>query len=329
MTDRPAQPALFDPGPRRIKPAEPRPEDLQLAAALPSQVRLGAMTWSYRGWIGRVYGQECSEQDLARHGLSAYVQHPLLTLAELDRTYYEPLSAAVYRGYAEQVPAQFRFLVKAHELCTVQRFPLHPRYGQKRGQDNPLYLDAGYAARSVVEPAAEGLGDKLLAVLWQFSPQDARDPRGFAEQLHGFLRGLPTGCRHAVELRTRDLLGPDYAAAIADTGALHCYNAWTAMPSVLAQARSTPPSARRPLIVRWLLRPGEKYEDARQRYEPFDRLVAEDLDSRSEIATLVAKAYAHDVESFILVDNKAEGSAPESISRLGHAIATQLAVARP
>lgn len=314
------QNALFELPPPRIEPAPASARHLQLAAALPSTIRLGAMTWSYRAWAGSVYARKHTDAELARHGLTAYVQHPLLGLAELDRTYYEPLSADVYRTYAAQVPDGFRFLVKAHELCTVRRFPLHARYGDKRGLDNPLFFDAAYATRSVVEPAVAGLGAHLLALLWQFPPQDVTDPLGFARDLRAFLKRLPKTCLHAVELRNPELLTPAYGAALAETGAIHCHNAWTAMPSVLDQARSTPKEARRPLLIRWLLRPGERFEEARIRYEPFDRIVAEDLTRRAEIASLVKKAHAHDVPAYVLVDNKAEGHAPESIARLVSAI---------
>jgi uncharacterized protein YecE (DUF72 family) len=326
------QPALFALPSYRVGAAGALPEHEQLAAALPSNIRLGAMTWSYRGWIGSVYRgdgpQRPTEQELARFGLSAYAQHPLLSLAELDRTYYEPLRPAVYAHYGEQVPEDFGFLVKAHELCTVQRFPTHARYGDKRGQLNDSFLDPDYATRAVVEPAVEGLAGRLLAVLWQFSPESDHEPHAFAERLHDFLRRLPKTCQHAVELRNRSLLTPEYSAALADTGALHCYNAWTAMPSILDQARRTPPSARRPLVIRWLLRPRERYEQARQRYEPFDKLVSEDPTTRGQVADLVARAHAHGVPSFILVDNKAEGSAPASIALLVKAILERVAASR-
>lgn len=320
-----SQPTLFELPPRRIEPVAADPEQLRLSRLLPDNVRLGAMTWSYRGWIGIVFGADASERSLAQHGLTAYAQHPLLHIAELDRTYYEPLSMQAYRAYAVQVPERFRFFVKAHEDCTVRRYPLHARYGNKRGLDNALFLDPTYASRVVIAPMAEGLGDKLGAVLFQFPPQDASAPQGFALQLHGFLKRLPRGITYAVELRNPELLTRDYMAALEDTGAVHCHNIWTAMPGVLAQAKLVPPPARRPLIVRWLLRRGDGFADAQARYAPFDRVIDEDLDNRAALASLVARASAHGVPVFVLVDNKAEGCAPESVVRLARAIVERVA----
>ena len=93
------------------------------------------------------------------------------------------------------------------------------------------------------------------------------------------------------------------------------------MPSVLAQAKAVPPAARRPLIVRWLLRPGDNYAAAGERLAPFDRIVEEDVPRRQSIVRLVLRALEHDVPAFVLVNNDAEGCAPESIHRLARAIA--------
>jgi uncharacterized protein YecE (DUF72 family) len=314
------QASLFALPPPQLEPASATREHVELGRALPSSIALGAMTWAYPGWKGVVYAPGVADKLLAAHGLTAYAKHPLLRIAEIDRTYYEPLSSDAFRELAAQVPDHFRFFVKAHEDCTVLRFPTHARYGKKRGQDNPRFLDAAYASSAVVAPIVHGLGEKLGAILFQFPPQDVGDARAFARSLGRFLAQLPKGPTYAVELRNPELLTAEYAAMLAAVGAIHCHNAWTVMPVVLAQARCIPPVARRPLLIRWLLRRGDTFEDARARYAPFDRLVSEDLETRGMIAALAAKAHAHDVPVFVLVDNKAEGSAPESIVRLARAI---------
>jgi uncharacterized protein YecE (DUF72 family) len=215
-------------------------------------------------------------------------------------------------AFASQVPEAFRFLVKAHQACTL---------GAQRGVDNPLFLDAGYATDAVVAPLS-GLGAKLAGLVFQFPPQLSISPDAFPHRLHRFLSALPRGPTYAVELRTAELLTPGYGAALADVGALHVHNVWTAMPGVLEQARALPAATRRPLIVRWLMRRGDAYAAALERYAPFNRVVDEDVASRSDIATLVRKALAHAVPAFVTVNNKAEGCAPESIARLAVELAS-------
>ena len=317
------QESLFELSAPQIQAVAPTPEQLALAQALPKQLLLGGMSWSYPGWTGVVYERQSSEKQLAAHGLTAYARQPLLRAAEIDRSYYEPLPAEVYRGYAEQVPEDFRFLVKAHEECTVQQFPRHARYGKKRGEMNARFLDVEYAKRAVIEPLS-GLGDKLFALLFQFSPEAPGEPEHFAERLHVFLRQLPSGITYAVELRNRELLTSDYGAALADAGAIHCHNAWTFMPSVIAQAKQLSPKTRRPLLIRWLLKQHDRYEDANARFAPFDRLRLEDPHTRGEVAALTARALSHDVPACVLLDNKAEGCAPISIVHLAKAVAELL-----
>ena len=322
-----AQPSLFDVGPKSIAAADPAPEHVQLAQRLPATLRMGGMSWSYRGWIGPVYGASASERLLAARGLTAYHRHPLLRCVEIDRSYYEPLPAATFAELREQVDDQFRFVVKAHEVCTVERFPEHARYGKRRGEQNPYFLDPGYATDAVVGPTVEGLGATLGCLLFQFSPMDASNPLLFARRLATFLRQLPAGVCYAVELRNRELLTPAYAQALGEGGAVHCHNGWTAMPPVLTQAKLLPPATRRPLLMRWLLRRGARYEDANTRFAPFHRLVEEDVETRGAIAELAVKAAKHHVPTMALVDNKAEGCAPESIVRLAGEIAKRAAAA--
>jgi uncharacterized protein YecE (DUF72 family) len=296
-------------------------EHRELAARLPNNVRLGTMSWTYAGWRGTVYAPETNVKRLAQDGLAAYATHPLLRTVEIDRSYYEPLPAQAFQDYAAQTPDDFRFLVKAHEECVLRRFPAHARYGKRRGEINARYLDASYAGDAVIGPIAEGLAAKLGAVLFQFPPHEPGSAEAFAFELSAFLEALPRNVTYAVEVRNPELVTPAYARALTAAGAVHCHNVWGDMPSVLFQAKLLPPATRRPLVLRWLMRRGEQYAEAQSRFEPFDRVVDEDPTNRESIATLVSKAAAHDVASLVLVDNKAEGCAPESIVHLARAIA--------
>jgi uncharacterized protein YecE (DUF72 family) len=315
------QPTLFELPEPVLRAAPPAPGLRELAAQLPPGVRLGTMSWSFPGWRGLVYAQDAPAGALSELGLGAYSEHPLLGAVEIDRSYYDPLGAGTLRAYAEQVPDDFRFLVKAHEACSVQRYPELARHGRKRGELNPLYLDAAYATDAVVGPIHGGLGAKLGAILFQFPPSaDALEPRAFAEELGRFLSRLPRGVTYAVELRRVDCFGPAYFQALLEAGAVHCHNAWSAMPPVLTQARQVPPEARNPLIVRWLLAPGAGYAATREQFHPFERIQREDAASRSGIARLVAKAAARGVPALVTINNKAEGCAPESAFRLARAV---------
>lgn len=308
----------------RVGPAELAPGLGRLRAALPRRLRLGTSSWSFPGWAGLVWDRAHGAERLSREGLGAYSQHPLLRAVGLDRSYYAPLPVPALAALAAQVPDDFRFVVKAHEACTLARFPHGPRGGPQPGAPNPRFLDAGYASEAVVGPFVEGLGPKAGVLVFQFPPQAtgaAGEGDAFAERLHRFLTALPRGPCYAVELRTAAWLGGGYADALADAGAVHCLNVHPSMPDLAEQSRVAAAALGGPCVVRWMLRSGATYEAARERYRPFDRLVDEDLPTRAAVADLCLAAAARRADAYVIANNKAEGSAPLTLLRLAEALA--------
>jgi len=301
-------------GSRRVGPAPVSVELRTLAERLPCNVRLGTSSWSFPGWEGSVYDRKATTSHLARHGLAAYARHPLLRAAGIDRTYYAPITAREFAAYAEAVPDDFRFLVKAAGKCT------DPHVRGERGRasgPNDLFLEPGFAGAEIVGPYVEGLGPKAGGLLFQFPPlgsEIASAPERFAEALARFLSELPPGPLYAVELRDRDLFGEPYVAALRATGAVHCYNAHPRMPPVAEQRRAV--GAQDKLVGRWMLHSGLGYEAAKDRYAPFSSIVDEDPDSRSAFADLSLEHIASGSPVIITANNKAEGSAPETLFRL-------------
>lgn len=309
------------------EPAPVTPELLDLGARLPAQVRLGTSSWSFPGWTGLVYAREASQLTLARGGLPAYARHPLLRTVGIDRTFYGPVPTETFRAWADAVPETFRFLAKAHEELTLAHFPHRERYGARRGERNPRFLDAAYAIDAVVAPFVEGLGAKAGPLVFQFPPQDVGrlgGPEHLAERLHAFLVRLPKGPLYGVEVRNRELLVPAYRQALAAAGAVPVLAAWGPMPAVTRQAELTGAASARALVVRWMLRAGLGYEEARELYAPFDRLIHEDADTRTGIAELAAATEALGRPVFVTINNKAEGSAPVSAQLLARAIVEHL-----
>ena len=303
----------------------PQPDAIvELGRRLPPEVRLGTSSWSFPGWgRGLVYDREPTAPTLARTGLPAYAAHPLFRTVGLDRTFYAPMPSAAFAALAAQVPPAFRFLVKALETSTLAVFPRHARYGAQAGKPNPRFLDPRAVSAECLQPAIDGLGAALGPVVFQLPPQPPAalgGPARFAMRLRAFLRELPPGPAYAVELRNRELLGPDVARALADSGAVPCLTVHPAVPPLEPQADALAAAHDGPLVVRWMLGAGQEYEAARARYAPFDRLVDPDPASRGAIVRLVRGALARGRRAFVVVNNKAEGSAPASIVELARAL---------
>jgi uncharacterized protein YecE (DUF72 family) len=294
-----------------------------LGERLPQGLYLGTSSWAFPGWTGLVYDREAPQSMLAREGLAAYGRHPVLRTVGIDRTFYSPISAVTFAEYAAQVPASFRFHVKAHEVCTMARYPHHERYGVHRGQVNDRFLQASYAADLVVAPFVEGLGEKAGPLVFQFPPQDTRGfggPGRFVERLHAFFAALPRGSLYAVEVRNDELLTEGFAQVLSELGVCPVLSAWRHMPPVVEQAVLTHALEGRALVARWMLPPHLGYEEAYSRYAPFDRLVDEDTVTREALAGICAAASHKGLPAFVIINNKAEGSAPLSALKLAQSV---------
>lgn len=303
---------------------------VELASALPRTLRMGTSSWAFPGWAGLVYDRGAASGALSRRGLDPYSRHPLLRCVGVDRSFYGPLPTSQFEEYAALVPADFRFVVKADRALTTPRFADPAKrdgYQPQTYRANPHFLDPNRALDTVVGPVAAGLGDKLGVLLFQFPPMHLRSaggPHGFAGALRRFLDGLPQGLPYAVELRNRELLRPNVVKAIRDSGATLVAAVHPTLPSVAEQLQSLAETGEdQPLVVRWMLGHRQRYEEAKQRYAPFDKLVDPDLASRRAIAKACIEAAARRRHVFVVVNNKAEGSSPLSIIALAREIERQ------
>lgn len=291
-----------------------------LARQLPPGLRLGTSSWHFPGWRDMVWADAETPGDLSRYGLAAYAQHPLFGAVGVDRSFYAPLSVRQYESYARQVPVSFRFVVKAPNLLTSPW--IHGEDGG-RGKTNAVFLDAAYAAEQFVGPALEGLGATTGPLLFQFPPLGrtlTRSPERFIAQLQEFLGRLPQGPLYAVEVRDDRVITRRFFATLKEAGARYCLGVHPRMPPVAAQAAAMSGFGPGPLIVRWNLKAGYSYEEAKVRFTPFDRLIDEDSATRESIARLCTAALAAGQECTVIANNKAEGSAPLTLIRLAQAI---------
>jgi uncharacterized protein YecE (DUF72 family) len=334
------QPGLFEQSaspPRRRAPAgEVRPawdSPLLGAPALPADIRLGTSSWFFPGWRGLVYDGVHPQVALSKQGLAAYAQIPLLRTVSLDRTFYAPITTVQYQRYAQQVPDHFSFVVKAPALvCDAVM-----RDEEGRGKvPNPHFLDAAIAAREFVVPCVEGLGAKAGPLVFQVSPLPrslVEEAATLVERLAAFFAALPAELgRHrpiyALELRNAELLTPRLMRMLAAAGVRYCVGLHDRMPEVERQEaalKALDGDMPGPLVVRWNLHRGFLYQAAKQRYEPFDRLVDEDGESRLTLARMAAEAFKAGQKVWITANNKAEGSAPLSLLKLAEEVAKLVA----
>ena len=305
---------------RPVQPARVLAEHRIAAARLPVHLRLGTSSWTFPGWQGIVFAGRHSTEALARDGLWAYARHPLLRTVGVDRTYYAPVTTDVLRAYAEQVPQDFRFLVKMWEGVLS---PVEGRTGEARLE----FLDAQVAVDRCVRPFLDGLGEKGGVLLMQFPPLPLRTMGGVRPaiaQMDRFFAALPANVPLAVEIRNREFFCDEWFEVLADRNVVHCVNSHPSVPRVGQQAQWLQRFPQSRLVVRWMLAHGRTYSEAKDEFAPFHQLVAPDDVTREELVELLlSQAPAKDL--LVIINNKAEGSSPLSSFGLAQAMARRLA----
>lgn len=297
-----------------------------LAARYGDLLRMGTSSWNFPGWHGLVWGREYAESTLSKRGLTAYSRHPLLRTVSLDRSFYRPMAAAEYAALAAQVGPGFRFVVKAAAMVTDAT--VRETGSGKAMEANPLFLDPQTALESCLRPAAQGLGATLGVLVFQLSPLPPRwlnHPAELLERLDALWTALcpelPQHALLALEVRDAELLTPELARLLKRHGVRYCLGLHDRMPTVAEQLpmlRAMWPGG---LVCRWNLQRGFRYQQAKDQFEPFDKLAAPDAANRAELARVIAATAAAGHPVFVTVNNKAEGSAPLSVFELARQLA--------
>ncbi len=319
-------------GTAQVSPQPPDVAHIALASALPPRARLGTSSWNYPGWAGLVWDGDYAEAQLSKHGLAAYAQHPLFRTVSLDRAFYRPLTASQYGAYAAQVDDDFRFVVKAPALVTDAT--VRGEKGQAV-QPNPAFLNAELAVLEFAQPALQGLGHKLGALVFQISPLPpalhGRMPEVLA-RLAVMLKALPSLKEQApdavvaVEVRDPLWLTPEFVAVLREAGATYCLGLHAKMPPIEGQLPLLRALWPGPLVCRWNLHRmhgAYGYEDAAELYEPYSKLVDMDPETRATLAKVVNATTQAGYNAYVTVSNKAEGCAPLSVAGLAQKISGQ------
>jgi len=314
---------LFD-APNAIEPLV-TDEDRALAARVPSFVHFGTSSWSFPGWSGIVWRGKPTESELARAGLGAYARHPLFRAVSLDRSYYAPLRREDVDTYARQLEGRpgFRVVPKVWDEITTAVFPSHPRYGARAGQKNPNFLDASAFVSEVLAPFRDAPFVGPFVFELTPMPRGTFDEKTLLARVDDFIARLPPG-RWAFELRNAELFGPRWLAMLRSNQVAHVLNYWTAMPRLRDQLRLgaiTAPFS----VVRLMLPPFTRYAARKADFAPFDKVVEAAPEMREDVITILrAMQDAGGHDTFVLVNNKAEGSAPLTIRALAAQAANAL-----
>ena len=135
---------------------------------------VGTSGYSYKEWKGTFYPDDLKEKEMLH-----YYGERFRTV-EINNTFYRMPKESVLEAWASDVPADFKFVLKASQRIThMQRL--------KEAEDSVAYL----------LKVAKALKERLGPLLFQLPPFMHKD----APRLSDFLRLLPPDCRAAFEFR--------------------------------------------------------------------------------------------------------------------------------
>ena len=163
----------------------------------PARILAGASGYSFKEWKGAFYPDALKAEEM----LAFYASR--LPTVEINNTFYRMPKTSVLESWASQVPAEFRFAIKASRRIT------HIARLKTESAAEPVgYLYRGLSA----------LGEKRGPVLFQLPP----NLKKHLPRLMAFLQLLPSDHRAAFEFRNDSWFADDVYDALTSAGAALC-----------------------------------------------------------------------------------------------------------
>jgi uncharacterized protein YecE (DUF72 family) len=304
---------------------------------------LGTASDRYAGWIGQIYtgeryggritkrtnkvgGKSFKEEVLPADSVEEYFEHfPVL---EIDYTFYSLLldedgqpekNFHVLKTYAKHIRTEDRVILKVPQAISAQKL----RRG-KQFVENETYLNPEIFKKRFYQPAVDLLGPSLSGMIFEqeYQKKQERKPAPqMAEELDRFFEAIPQDSRYHVELRTSAYLSSPVFAVLDKYGVGQVLSQWTWLPPLgkqLAKAGGKIFNAGKQRIIRLMTPLGMRYEDAYAKAHPFDQIVDEMFHPEmvKETVDLMKKGIEEDVETTVIINNRAGGNAPLIAERI-------------
>jgi uncharacterized protein YecE (DUF72 family) len=284
---------------------------------------IGTSSWKYEGWIGQIYSRnrylsrgKFSQKRFQAECLSEYAATFPIVCG--DFSFYQFPPESYWQRLFGSAPASLKYAFKVPEEITIKMYPRHPRYGDRAGAANPSFLDA-LLLRNVFLDLLEPYRDRIGVLIFEFGAfpkQSYSDVSEFVAALDPFLASLPAGFRYAVEIRNQEFLGSEYFACLHRHGVAHVFNAWTRMPEMMEQMQLPEIYTAGFTVARALLRRDRPYEQAVAKFSPYREIQDPNPEARRALRQLISRARERHQPSYIFVNNRLEGNAPQTIEAI-------------
>jgi len=160
------------------------------------QLLAGTSGFSYKEWLGKFYPEKHPADQMLRYYAGQFAT------VEINNTFYRMPAETMLAHWAEEVPENFVFTLKAPRRIT------HEKRLREAEPDVAEFLRR-----------AQALGGKLGVILFQLPPYLKKD----VPRLGAFLGAIPAGRRVAFEFRNDSWQDEEVYAALRAKGAMLCY----------------------------------------------------------------------------------------------------------
>src|SRR3954471_683781 len=156
-------------------------------------IRVGIGGWVFAPWRGTFYPKGLPQTRELAHASSK------ITSIEINATFYRTQKPDSFRKWANETPDDFVFSLKGPQFASNRR----------------VLAEAGPSIERFFDSGVLELKSKLGPIFWQMAPTKTFQPDDF----EAFLALLPRQVggktiRHAVEVRHKSFVSPDYIALL-------------------------------------------------------------------------------------------------------------------
>lgn len=291
-----------------------------IPAKFAGHLRVGTCSWKYDSWEGLVYkpGKRYRPEDY----LPDYARH--FTTVEIDQWFWSLFPTgvrlpdpSVARQYAESVPDDFQFTIKAPNAITLTHsYAKQPKGSERTANElNPHFLSVDLLNRFL--ETLTPMRGKLGPIMFQFeylNKQKMPSLAVFLERLRAFLERAPAGFQYAVEIRNPNYLKDEFFDSLRRLGSGYVLLEGYYMPPIAEVAaghdvRTAPFS-----IIR--LHGPDRSGIEEQTGGAWNEIIEPRDESLQAAADIIRQNLADDVDTYVNVNNHYEGSAPLTIQRL-------------
>ncbi len=287
---------------------------------LAGRLRIGTCSWKYDSWKGLVY--DPNKQYRPDDYLSDYAN--CFRTVEIDQWFWSLFPTGVRlpdrevaKRYAESVPDEFRFSVKAPNAITLTHsYAKQPKGSEHRANEpNPHFFSVDLLNRFLERLSP--MHGKLGPIMFQFeylNKQKIPSLMIFLERLRSFFEKAPAEFQYAIEIRNPNYLTHEFTDALRQLGVGFVLLDGYYMPRIAEVAAKLNIRTATFSIIR--LHGPNRAKIEEEAGGTWNIVVSPKDDGIVATADIVRQNAECDLDTYVNVNNHYEGSAPLTIRRL-------------